>query len=325
MACVDRDPGEVRYDTVDAEGLVAQLPRLDHLILKADVHLRALLLRSCMGQVLGGHVPMPPIGAGDLVPRGRGLADHDDLGSLFVLTEDFIIGPRARAQAQRVALGGHGVDLHVVGLRLVLLRHQVHLRRHGCGHGRTQNVALAQPRPFTVLVDGMHERQFPLAIERFGHRAGLRLHHAQTVAREVGAVGGIDTNQGFSPPRGIEKAPPVRVTLPGRKRAPFTHDGRFPSTILRFFQSKRYLIPRMGFESFLLRSCTASDLLERTRLPQHPDKIQYGSLRPQNERYCGLSSKWACSMRCAPPHPATHFEGRSASGTDPRACFHPAL
>ena len=29
------------------------------------------------------------------------------------------------------------------------------------------------------------------------HRAGLRLHHAQTVAREVGAVGGIDTNQGF--------------------------------------------------------------------------------------------------------------------------------
>ena len=178
VACVDRDSGEVRHDTVDAEGLITQLTRLDHLILKADVHLCALLLRSCMGQVLGGHVPMPPIGAGDLVPRGRGLADHDDLGSLFVLTEDFIIGPRARAQAQRVALGGHGVDLHVVGLRLVLLRHQVHLRRHGCGHGRTQNVALAQPRPFPVFVDGVDECQLPFAIEGFGDDAGLRPHHA---------------------------------------------------------------------------------------------------------------------------------------------------
>ena len=325
VACVDRDPGEVRYDTVDAEGLVTQLTWLDYLVLKADVHLRALLFRSRVGQVLGGHIAVPTVRAGDLVPGGRRLADQDNLRAFFVFGEDLIVGARAGAQAQRIPLGGHGVDLHVVGLRLVLLRHQIHLRRHGGGHGRTQNVALAQPRPFSVLVDGMHERQLPLAIERFGHRAGLRLHHAQTVAREVGAVGGIDTNQGFSPPRGIEKAPPVRVTLPGRKRAPFTHDGRFPSTILRFFQSKRYLIPRMGFESFLLRSCTVSDLLERTRLPQHPDKIQYGSLRPQNERYCGLSSKWACSMRCAPPHPATHFEGRSASGTDPRACFHPAL
>lgn len=235
MACVDRDPGEVRHDTVDAEGLVAQLTWLDYLVLKADVHLRALLFRSRVGQVFGGHVAVPTIRAGDLVPGGRGLADQDNLRAFFVFGEDLIVGARAGTQAQRIPLGGHGVDLHVVGLRLVLLRHQIHLRRHGGGHGRTQNVALAQPRPFSVLVDGMHERQFPLAIERFGHRARLRLNYAQPVAREVGAVGGIDTNQGFSPPRGIEKAPPVRVTLPGKKGLHLRMMAGFPAPSCDFF------------------------------------------------------------------------------------------
>ena len=194
VARVDRDLGEVWHDAIDAERLVAQLTRLDYLVLKADVHLRALLFRSRVGQVLGGHIAVPTVRAGDLVPGGRRLADQDNLRAFFVFGEDLIVGAGAGAQAQRVSLGGHGVDLHVVGLRLVLLRHQIHLRRHGGGHGRTQNVALAQPRPFSVLVDGMHERQLPLAIERFGHRAGLRLHHAQTVAREVGAIWRVDTD-----------------------------------------------------------------------------------------------------------------------------------
>ena len=178
VARVDRDLGEVWHDAIDAERLVAQLTRLDYLVLKADVHLRALLFRSRVGQVFGGHVAVPTIRAGDLVPGGRGLADQDNLRAFFVFGEDLIVGARAGTQAQRIPLGGHGVDLHVVGLRLVLLRHQIHLRRHGGGHGRAQDVAFAQPHPFPIFVDGMHERQLPLAVQRFGHRAGLRLHHA---------------------------------------------------------------------------------------------------------------------------------------------------
>ena len=75
VARVDRDLGEVWHDAIDAERLVAQLTRLDYLVLKADVHLRALLFRSRVGQVLGGHIAVPTVRAGDLVPGGRRLAD----------------------------------------------------------------------------------------------------------------------------------------------------------------------------------------------------------------------------------------------------------
>ena len=53
MAGIHGDLIKLRRHAVDAEGLVTQLPGLDHLILKADIHLHALLLRAHMGQILG--------------------------------------------------------------------------------------------------------------------------------------------------------------------------------------------------------------------------------------------------------------------------------
>ena len=95
MAGIHGDLIKLRRHAVDAEGLVTQLPGLDHLILKADIHLHALLLRAHMGQILGRHIPVPPIRAGDLVPRGCGLVYHDDLSALLVLAEDSVPCPRA--------------------------------------------------------------------------------------------------------------------------------------------------------------------------------------------------------------------------------------
>ena len=83
---------------------------------------------------------------------------------------------------------------------------------HGGQHRRAQNVALAQPHPFSVFIDEMNERQLPLAVQRFGHHAGLRLHHTQTVAQEVGAVGGINTDQWESPRQNTKQALRFRKT-----------------------------------------------------------------------------------------------------------------
>ena len=82
----------------------------------------------------------------------------------------------------------------------LLLCYQIHLRRHGSGHRRAQDVAFAQPCPPAVFVDGMDERQLPLAVQRFGDRAGLRLDDAQPVAGEVRAVSRVDADHGVHPP-----------------------------------------------------------------------------------------------------------------------------
>ena len=46
----------------------------------------------------------------------------------------------------------------------------------------------------------MDERQLPLAVQRFGDRAGLRLDDAQPVAGEVRAVSRVDADHGVHPP-----------------------------------------------------------------------------------------------------------------------------
>ena len=56
----------------------------------------------------------------------------------------------------------------------------------------------------------MHQRQFPLAVQRFGHGAAHGRDCAEAIVRKVGAVGGIYTDQEKSPPSGHkESAQPV--------------------------------------------------------------------------------------------------------------------
>ena len=56
----------------------------------------------------------------------------------------------------------------------------------------------------------MHQRKLPLAVQRLGYGAGHGCDRAEAVARKVGAVGGIYTDQEKSPPSGHkESAQPV--------------------------------------------------------------------------------------------------------------------
>ncbi len=117
-----------------------------------------------------------------------------------------MIGACAGTKAQRVALGRHLVDEHVIGGGLVLLGDEAHLRRHGGGHRRAKDAALRESRPAALFVDGMNQRQLPLAVQGFGYGTGLRLHRAEAVVGEVGAVGWVDTDQRVSPPQGHRKS-----------------------------------------------------------------------------------------------------------------------
>ena len=52
----------------------------------------------------GGHIPMLTIRAGDFVPAGCGLRQHDDLCAFLVLSEYFVLRAGTGAQAQRIAV-----------------------------------------------------------------------------------------------------------------------------------------------------------------------------------------------------------------------------
>ena len=111
---------------------------------------------------------------------------------------------------QRPTLGRDLIDLHIVGAGLVLLGDQAHAGRHGGRHRRTENAALRESRPFAALVNVMHQRQFPFAVQRFGYGAGHGRDRAEAVIGKVGAIGGIYTDQEKSPPSGHkESAQPV--------------------------------------------------------------------------------------------------------------------
>ena len=94
---------------------------------------------------------------------------------------------------------GDLVDLHIVGTGLVLLSHQIDAGSHGGGHRRAEDAALRKSRPFAVLIDVMHQRKLPFAVQRFGDGAAHGRDCADVVARKVGAVGGIYTDHRHSP------------------------------------------------------------------------------------------------------------------------------
>lgn len=52
----------------------------------------------------------------------------------------------------------------------------------------------------------MHQRQFPFAVQRFGYGAGHGRDRTEAVIGKVGAVGGIYTDQGKSPPSGHKES-----------------------------------------------------------------------------------------------------------------------
>ena len=100
---------------------------------------------------------------------------------------------------QRPAFRGDLIDLHVVGAGLVLLRDQIDAGGHGGGHRSSQDAALGKPRPFAALVDDMHQRELPLAVQRLGYGAGHGRNRTEAVTRKVGTVDGIYTDQRKSP------------------------------------------------------------------------------------------------------------------------------
>lgn len=63
-----------------------------------------------------------------------------------------------------------------------------------------------EPRPAAFVVDGMNQRQLPLAVQGFSHDTGLRLHRAEAAVGEIGAAGLVDTDQRGSPPRERKKS-----------------------------------------------------------------------------------------------------------------------
>ena len=188
MPGIDRDLVQLRHDAIDAKRLIPQHLRLYNFAYR--ILRRAF--RAHTGQILRRHISALPIRAGDLVPVGRSLFQHDDLRSLFVFSEDPILRSRPGAQPQRVAPGGHAIDHGAAGgLRL----HLIDARRHGRRHGRAENAPLAEPLPFAEFVNIVHQRKLPFAVQRFGDSAAHGCERTEAVVRKIGAVGFVYANQ----------------------------------------------------------------------------------------------------------------------------------
>ena len=200
---IDRDLVQLRHDAIDAKRLIPQHLRLHDF---ADGG-RRRAFHAHTGQILLRHVSALPVRAGDLVPVGCGLFQHDDLRSFFVFSENPILRSRPGAQPQRVAPGGHAIDHGAAGgLRF----HPIHARRHGRRHGRAENAPLAEPLPFTEFVNIVHQRKLPFAVQRFGDAAAHGRDRAEAVVGKVGAVGRIYTDQGeITSVRAYKSAQPV--------------------------------------------------------------------------------------------------------------------
>ena len=201
MTGIDRDLAQLRHDAIDTERLVAQLTRLDGFILKAHVVLPIARIRPHIGQILRGHVPVLPVRAGHLKPARVGCPiQHDDFAAFLVFAENLVVRAPAGAQVQRAGVRRNLVDKDIIRRGLVLLRDQPHLRGHGGGYGRAEDVSLGEPCPFPVIIDWVDKGELVLAVQGLGHGTGFGADHAQTVVGEIAAVSGINTDHGRSPP-----------------------------------------------------------------------------------------------------------------------------
>ena len=121
-------------------------------------------------------------------------------GSLIVVSRD--LSQAVRATGIAATLQQALEDWENVAPRLNALSEALHAgQADGAFPLDMQALAAPLPRAYE-FVDGMDERQLPLAVQCFGHGAGLRPHHAQSVAREVRAGGGVYADHGgFLPSR----------------------------------------------------------------------------------------------------------------------------
>ena len=140
---------------------------------------------------------------------------------------------------QRPTPGRDLIDLHVVGAGLVLLRHQINAGSHGGGHRRTKDAALRKSRPFAALVNVMHQRQFPLAVQSLGYGAAHGRNRAKTVIGKIGAVGGIYTDQ---------RKPPLSGHTKSARPEGWTQINKLE------FSNALFVINSLNFENY--RTCT---------------------------------------------------------------------
>ena len=124
-------------------------------------------------QVSGGHVPVLAVRRGDLIPTGVGLGDDLHQRGILVGREDLVIPSRPGAQVQGAFTGLRTgeIRVHLPDLCPVVIarRGEVDAGCHGGGHRSPEDAALHQPLPFSGFIDGMHQRQFIFAVQRFSH------------------------------------------------------------------------------------------------------------------------------------------------------------
>ena len=181
MAGIHRNLGEFWHHPVNAKRLVAQLARFN--VLPRHMHKvhrfrPGYHICAHIRKIIRVHVTALAIRAGDFIPGIRSLLQHNDFRTLLIFAENGAGSTGTCAQAQRIsAVGFHAIDnrAYTAAWSGDLARvYQLHPRRGGSGHRRTQDVPLSQALPFPIFVDGMRKRQLPLAVERFRHCAGLR-------------------------------------------------------------------------------------------------------------------------------------------------------
>ena len=200
MPGIDRDLVELRHHPVNAEGLIPQLPGFHY----GGGRLGSGAFRVIQYQIGSGHVPVLPVRCGHLVPAAVGLGDDLYERAVLIGRQHLILGARPGAQAQGAFPGFRAREVRVDPPDfcpvIVARRGEVDAGRHGGRHRSAEDASLHQPLPFPGFINGMHQRQFVFAVQRFRDLRRQRSQGAVAVGGEVGAVSRIDTDHGVSPP-----------------------------------------------------------------------------------------------------------------------------
>ena len=122
-------------------------------------------------------------------------AIYHNLRAPFVLADPHVIRACAAAQVKRIGLGCHPVNHPAVRLG-----DQVNPWRGRGGHRGLDDAAIRKAGPFSIIVNGMHECELPLAVQGFGDRAGEGGQHAQAMAGKIRCGRRIYADHGLLPP-----------------------------------------------------------------------------------------------------------------------------